>query len=241
MADLVKGFTGLPVTNDRIDGFMADFSGYVNLEKIVSDTLNKLALSDSVQAGVRLVKRGAMNMQDFDGWFSDIVNLELRNAIGVLRNKAVQKALSAGAYDSAYAVLRRTYKDGYSGNINIAGHRGRISNKRRVVDPPTGGKSGIRRERTVKKRTQTLREYYGPDRDFLLRIFSEGRDVFMAKSDGPIGRGSKATHGKRGSMAPRWNFVHSMQSDMQEAAKQLGIDLTGYVEKWLETKFKEGE
>lgn len=240
MAEYLRSFKGLPVTNNRIEGFMADFSGYVNLDKIVSDTLNRLTLSNSVQAGIRHVKGGIMSKGDFDGWFSEIVSLELRNAIGVLRNKAIEKALRIGAHDAAYAILRRTYRNGYAANINIAGHRGRISSRSRVVDPPTGGKSGIRRERTVKDRTKQLREYYGPDRDFLLRIFSEGRDVFMAKSDGPIGRGSKATYGRRGSMAPRWDFVHSMQGDMQQAAKQLGIDLTGYVEKWLETKFKEG-
>lgn len=239
MAELARGFKGLNVTNRQIEGFMADFSGYVNLEKLVSDTLTKLSLSNSVQSGVRLVKGGHMSMGDFDGWFAEIVNLELRNAIGVLRNKAIQKALAIGAHDAAYAVSRRTYKEGFTANINIAGHRGRISSRRRIVEPPSGGKSGIHRPRTVKDRTKTIREYYGPDRDFLLRIFSEGRDVFMATPEGPTGRGSGATYGRRGAMAPRWNFVHSMQSDMQQAAQQLGINLTGYVEKWLDTKFKE--
>ena len=112
MAELISGFKGLNVTNNRIDGLMADFSGLNNLEKIVSDTLQKLALSNSVQAGIRLVKSGNMSKGDFDGWFSEIVNLELRNALGVLRNKAIQKALAVGAHDAAYAISRRTYKNG---------------------------------------------------------------------------------------------------------------------------------
>lgn len=233
-----NGFQHLKVTNNRISGFMADFSGYDNLEKIVRDTLDKLMLENSVQAGARLVKSGNMSVGDFDGWFAEIVNLELRNALGLVRNKAIQKAIYNGAYDSAYAVSRRTYKNGLSGNINIAGHRGRISSRRRVVAEPTGGKSGIRRERTVKTRTKQLREYYGPDRDFILRILEGGRDIFYATPEGPTGIRSKATYGKRGSMSGR-GFFHSMSSDMEQAAKQLGETLQGFVEKWVEQKFTE--
>jgi hypothetical protein len=31
-----------------------------------------------------------------------------------------------------------------------------------------------------------------------------------------------------------------MQSDMEQAAQQLGHTLQGYVERWIERKFKEG-
>ena len=239
MAELTSGFKGLNVTNNRIEGLMADFSGLKNLEQIVSDTLQKLALSNSVQSGVRLVKGGNMTLGDFDGWLSEIVVLEIRNALGVLRNKAIQKALAVGAHDAAYAISRRTYKERYGGNINIAGHRGRISNRLRIVDPPNGGKSGIRRDRTVKDRTMQLRKYYGPDRDFILRILNEGRDTFMAKSDGPIGRGSKATWGNRGAIAPRNWFGATLRSDLELAARQLGLSLEKQVKEWVETKFSE--
>ena len=219
--------------------FMADFSGYANLEERVSEVLTRLMYANGVQAGVRLVKSGNMMMGDFDGWFADIVNLELRNAIGQLRNKAIQKALAAGAYDSAYAIMRRTYKDRPAANINIAGHRSRISSRRRIVPDPTGGKSGIRRHRTVKERTKQLREYYGPDRDFILRILNEGRDVFKATSDGPTGKGSGATYGRRGAIAPRSWFGATMKSDLEQAAQQLGKSLEKQVSHWLETKFTE--
>ena len=235
----IKSFKGLPVTNRNIEMFMADYSGFVNLEQTVSDTLQKLVLANSVQAGVRLVNSGNMLKGDFDGWFSEIVNLELRNALGLLRNKAIQKALAVGAHDAAYAISRRTYKDRYGGNINIAGHRGRISNRRRVVEPPSGGNSGIRRNRTVKDRTRQLREYYGPDRDFILRILEEGRDQFMSRSDGPIGRGSMATWGRRGAVAPRNWFNATLKSDLEQAAQQLGKTLENQVSEWIETKFTE--
>ena len=73
MAELVRGFKGLPVTNKNIEMFMADFSGYANLEERVSEVLTRLMYANGVQAGVRLVKSGNMMMGDFDGWFADIV------------------------------------------------------------------------------------------------------------------------------------------------------------------------
>ena len=239
MAELTSGFKGLNVTNYRIEGLMADFSGLKSLEKIVSKTLNRLALQDNVNQQVSMVKGGKMSMQEFDGWFSELVRKELGKTLGIIRNKAIGKARGAGAGSASSAVLRRTYKDEYAVNINIATNRRRITNKKRAVPEPNGGESGIRRPRTVKPRTKTLREYYGPDRGFVLRILDGGRDVFRATSDGPIGRGSKATYGKRGAIGPRNFFFHSMKSDMEQAAQQLGYTLTGAVEKWIEQKFTE--
>lgn len=240
MADYRTNIPGLNATNARIGSLMADFSGLNNLEKHIDKVLNSLSLQDNVQQSMSMVRSGAMSREVFDGWFAEVVRKEMGKKLGILRAIAVKKAREAGAGSAASAVLRRTYKNSFGVNVNIAGHRGRLSSRTRMVPDPDGGASGIHRNRSVKPRTQTLREYYGPDRDFILRIFSEGRDVFRATPEGPTGRGSKATYGKRGAMAPRWNFVHSMQSDMQQAAKQLGVDLTGYVEKWIETQFKEG-
>ena len=236
---MYHSFKGLPVTNERIEGLRADFSGLQNLEKAVDSVLRKLQLDDKVQGNVRFVQSGHYSKHQFDMWFAEVVRIELGKVLGIMRARAMQKAQGAGAKDASAAVLRRMYRGTFAGNINIAGHRGRISSRSRVVPEPNGGVSGIRRNRTVKPRTQKLREYYGPDRDFLLRIFSEGRDEFRATSDGPVGRGSKATYGRRGAISPRWNFVRSMQSDMQQAAEQLGIDLTKWVESFIETQFTE--
>lgn len=238
--EMITSIKGLNVTNNRIGMLMADFSGLDNLEKHVDSVLKSLSLKDSVQQNLSMVRSGSMSRENFDGWMAELVRKEMGKKLAIIRAKAVQKARQAGAGSAAGAVMRRTYKDSFTSNINIGGHRGRLSSRTRIVPPPDGGKSGIHHNRSVKPRTQTLREYYGPDRDFILRIFSEGRDVFYATPEGPTGRGSKATYGRRGAMAPRWNFVHSMQSDMQQAAQQLGMDLTGYVEKWIETQFKEG-
>ena len=230
---------GLNVTNNRIEGLMADFSGLQNLEKMVDSVLRKLQLQDRVSQNVRMVKGGNMSLQEFDGWFSELVRVELGKVLGIQRARAVQKARAAGAGSASSAVLRRTYKDEYAGNINIGGNRSRITNKKRIVPEPNGGKSGILRPRTMKDRTKELQEYFGPDRSFVLRILESGRDVYMATPEGPTGRRSKATWGRRGAMAPRNWFFHSMKSDMELAAKQLGQTLTGAVEKWIEQQFKD--
>lgn len=240
MADnYLRSFTGLNVTNNRIDMLRADFSGLNNLDKVISSVLKKLSLKDNVTQNVKMVKGGRMSLQEFDGWFSELVRAELGKVLGIVRNKAVAKARGAGAGSASSAVLRRMYKREYTGNINIGGNRGRITNRKRIVPEPNGGKSGIRRLRTMKDRTEQLQEYFGPDRSFVLRILESGRDVYMATPEGPTGRGSKATWGRRGAMAPRNWFFHSMKSDMEQAAQQLGQTLTGAVEKWIEQQFKD--
>ena len=239
MAELYSSFRGLNVTNNRIDILRADFSGLNNLDKVISSVLKKLSLKDNVTQNVRMVKGGRMSLQEFDGWFSELVRAELGKVLGIVRNKAVAKARGAGAGSASSAVLRRMYKREYTGNINIAGNRSRITNRKRIVPEPNGGKSGIRRPRTMKDRTKQLQEYFGPDRSFVLRILESGRDVYMATPEGPTGRGSKATCGRRGAMAPRNWFFHSMKSDMEQAAQQLGQTLTGAVEKWIEQQFKD--
>ena len=239
MAELYSSVRGLNVTNNRIDMLRADFSGLNNLDKVISSVLKKLSLKDNVTQNVRMVKGGRMSLQEFDGWFSELVRAELGKVLGIVRNKAVAKARGAGAGSASSAVLRRMYKREYASNINIAGNRSRITNRKRIVPEPNGGKSGIRRPRTMKNRTKQLQEYFGPDRSFVLRILESGRDVYMATPEGPTGRGSKATLGRRGAMAPRNWFFHSMKSDMEQAAQQLGQTLTGAVEKWIEQQFKD--
>lgn len=236
---MITSFKGLNVTNNRIGMLRADFSGLQNLDKVISSVLNRLSMTDSVNSRVAAVGKGTMSRQEFDGWMSELVRVELGKTLGIVRAKAVQKARAAGAGSASSAVLRRMYKSGREGNVNIAGGNRRLSSRTRIVPEPDGGKSGIHRNRSVSKRTQELREYYGPDRHFILRILESGRDVYMAHAEGAIGPGSKATHGRRGAIAPRNWFFHSMRSDMEQAAQHLGYTLTTAVEKWIEQKFNE--
>ena len=239
MAELFTSVKGLNVTNSRIDGLMADFSGLNKLENIVDKVLRRLSLQDNVTHQVGMVKSGNMSLQEFDGWFSELVRKELGKTLGIVRANAVKKAREAGAGSASSAVLRRMYKKSYAGNVNIASSGRRLSSKDRVVPEPDGGKSGIRRKRTVKERTMKLRKYYGPDRGFVLRILEGGRDVFYATPEGPTGRRSMATYGRRGSITARNWFFHQMRGDMELAAQQLGQTLMGAVEKWIEQEFTE--
>ena len=227
------GVAGLNVTNNRIDGLMADFSGLKNLEKAVDSVLRKLQLQDRVTQNVRMVKGGNMSMQEFDGWFSELVRVELGKVLAIMRARAVQKARTqANAGLASSAVLRRMYKDEYAANINIASPRGRISSRKRLYEP------GTKKPRHVGDRTRKINEYYGPDRGFILRFLEFGTDVRTARTFGPTGRGSTASWGARGNISPR-SFFHTMKSDMEQAAKQLGQTLTGHVENWIEQQFKE--
>ena len=233
MEEFITGYRGLNATNNRVNMLRADFSGLKNLDNIISSVLNRLALQDKVNMQVQMVRSGAMSRANFDGWFAEVVRQELGKVLGVQRAKAVKKASDAGAGSASSAVLRRMYKDELGGNINIASPRGRISSRTRFYQP------GWLKQRHVGDRTRKINEYYGPDRGFILRFLEGGTDVRTAKSFGPTGRGSTASWGARGNIAPR-SFFHTMQSDMEQAAQQLGHTLQGYVERWIERKFKEG-
>lgn len=219
---------------------MADFSGMVNLEKVVDSVLRRLSLQSDVQRGVSMVNSGSWSMQTFDGWFSEVVRKELGKVLGIVRNKAIGKARAAGAGSASTAILRRMYRDEYGGNINIAGNRKRISSRKREVPENKGGESGIRRNRHVSARTKSLREYYGPDRSFILRFLNKGTDVRVANPYGPTGRWSRATYGNRGNIDPR-SFFHQLQNDMEQAAQQMGQTLIGHVEKWTNQQFTESK
>ena len=232
MAEIIKGYYGLNATNNRVDMLRADFEGLKNLDKIISSVLNRLALQDRVQQQVQMAGRGAISRASFDGWFSEVVRQELGKVLAVQRANAVKKAEGVAGKNAATAVLRRMYKDEYAANINIASPRGRMSSRKRMYQP------GWLKQRYVGDRTKKINEYYGPDRGFILRFLEFGTDVRTAKPFGPTGRGSTATWGFRGNIAPR-SFFHTMQSDMEQAAQQLGHTLAGYVERWIERAFKE--
>lgn len=231
---------GMPATNERLGMLAADFSGLKALDDIMEKVVTRLAASSRVQMTAARVESGSMSSSEFDYWFSEEVRRGLGMVLGVVRAKAVAKAEAAGAGSASSAVLRRTYRKEYAVALHIAGNRKRISNKHRVVDAPSGGASGRRRTRSVSKRTKDIREYYGPDRSFILRFFEGGTDVRTAKNRvGVSGRGSGATYGARGAMGAR-SFFSGVHTDMEEAAQQLGRTLADNVRSWVETQFNEG-
>ena len=227
----------LHASQARLDGLMADFSGLDNLDKVVNSVLERLKGKASGMLGG--YKAGSVSMEAFDGYFSELIRKELGKTLAIVRSKAVQKAASqARAGSASSGVTWHQAREGNRGYVGIIQPRGRISSRKRQVPEPTGGKSGIRRKRTVSERTRQINEYFGPDRSFILRFLEFGTDVRTAKPSGATGRRSMATYGARGSIAPR-SFMHSVGSDMEQAARQLGQTLVGYVEQWVETEFKE--
>lgn len=218
----INGFPKLPQTQARIDGLMADFSGLENLENVVNKVLDRLRSN---------VKWGSESLEQFDQNFSEVVRKELGKTLGIVRAKAIQKAKSVPGLsnsDTAYAILRRMYKDELAGNINIAGNRKRISYKKRTYE------AGTKKHRHVGARTKSLYEYTGLDRAFVLRFLEFGTDVRTAKTFGPTGRRSTATYGNRGSVGAR-SFFGSVDADMKRAAESLGISLINYFENWVES------
>lgn len=217
----------------QVDGLMADFSGLKNLEKAVDKVLERLQANPATQTNYSMAKSGAMSKEQFDGWFSELIRKELGKVLAIMRARAIEKARTQGRAGSAStAILRRTYKNEFTEALTIGGNRGRISSRKRVYMP------GTKKPRHVSDRTRDLNEYFGPDRSFILRFLEFGTDVRTAKTFGPTGRRSTASYGARGAIAPR-SFFHTMSSDMEQAAQQLGQTLTGYVEDWLEKEFKD--
>lgn len=227
----------LHASQARLDGLMADFSGLENLDKVVNSVLERLKGKASGMLGG--YNAGTVSMESFDGYFSELIRVELGKTLAIVRAKAKQKASSqARAGSASSGVTWHQTREGNRGYVGIIQPRGRISSRKRQVPEPKGGKSGIRRHRTVDPRTTAINEYFGPDRSFILRFLEFGTDVRTAKPSGATGRRSMATYGARGSIRPR-SFMHSVGSDMEQAAQQLGQTLVGYVEQWVEKEFKE--
>ena len=233
----VYNLNTLHASQARLDGLMADFSGLENLEKVVNSVLERLR---EKATGMRIAyAAGTVSMETFDGYFSELIRVELGKTLAIVRAKAKQKAATIGhAGSAASGVTWHQDRGGNRGYVGITSPRHKLSIRTRIVQPPNGGESGIRRHRSEEERTKKINEYFGPDRHFILRFLEFGTDVRVAKPSGPTGRGSMATYGNRGNISPR-SFMHSVQSDMEQAAVQLGETLVGHVEKWVETKFKE--
>lgn len=215
----------LNATNARVEGLRADFEGLEKVNDIIVDVLKRLQVRGDVNAAYN-----SMSLQAFDGWFEPLVRKELGKVLGIVRNKAVERARSAGAGSASSAIQRRMYRNELAGNINIASGGKRVSYRTRTYEP------GTLRHRHLSERTKKLAEYYGPDRSFILRFLESGTDVRTATSYGPTGRGSKATYGNRSAIGAR-SFFGRASSDMQQAASELGTTLVNYVEQWIDEKF----
>lgn len=147
---------------------------------------------------------------------------ELKNVRDEIAAAVTRLVPSASQTGLTKGIVRRMARNGMVASIDIVG---KPSSTRGGGSPSNywtkGGKSGITRERTVKQRTQQIRNYTGSDRNFILHIVNSGREMYEATSGGPTGRGSKATYGRRGAI---WghDFMGQAKPKMDRLAQVYG-------------------
>lgn len=195
----------LPKSQNAAINMTADFRDLAHVEDEIDKVLRSLIGDKQVQDMQSIVMQRysvRLGKQAFDEWFAEVLAGELHVALTELREAAVDSATRAGAGRAASSVLR-SQSGGRYGKVSIEQRRKRISSVKFNYPMPSGGKSGIRRNRTVSGRTKMHYELGPLDRQFILNIFSAGTDVRTAMPDGATGRGSKSTHGRRGSIGQR--------------------------------------
>lgn len=171
--------------------------------------------------------------EQYQQQLTDYVRGRIHHELSLVRRHTAQRARRGfiGNHDrgkASTAIFRRTYQDEIGGNINLSGNGKRMNSNRRPWEP---GKI-LKRDHT--RRTKTVNEYYGLDRAFILRILEAGRDSYQAESGtGKIGRGSKATWGRRGALAAR-GFFTDMAGEMNRSADIIAKS----VEKYIRRNFK---
>ena len=79
----------LHASQARLDGLMADFSGLDNLDKVVNSVLERLKGKSSAMLGG--YKSGNVSKEEFDGYFSELIRVELGKTLAIVRARAVQK------------------------------------------------------------------------------------------------------------------------------------------------------
>lgn len=94
-----------------------------------------------------------------------------------------------------------------------------------IPDRPTGGRSGIRRNRKRSDRTNQVDGYRGADRAWLLRMVNQGTTArFAGTRDGAIRRAY------RGELTAK-RFFDRAESGMKQASQSLAAELGKIIEK----------
>lgn len=104
----------------------------------------------------------------------------------------------------------------------------KAGNAMAVPQRPTGGKSGIRRNRKRSERTNQVDGYQGADRSFILRMLNQGtveRNAFVGSNI--RNRGTKANRGKLSAK----RFFDRAEAGMRRANDALAQELGKIIEK----------
>lgn len=92
---------------------------------------------------------------------------------------------------------------------------------------PTGGKSGIRRNRKRSDRTNQVDAYQGADRSFILRMHNQGTESRMAGTRDSVSLSKTAN---RGALTAK-RFFDRAEPAMKQASQSLAAELGKIIEK----------
>ena len=119
-----------------------------------------------------------------------------------------------------------TLKNGRGVVVGLLNPR-KAGNAMAMPPRPTGGRSGIRRNRKRSARTNQMDGYQGADRAWILRIVNQGT------VNGPREAGTRGTLKKtanRGEISAN-RFFDRAEAGMQRASQQLAVELGKVIEK----------
>lgn len=119
-----------------------------------------------------------------------------------------------------------TLKNGRGVVVGLLNPR-KAGNAMAMPPRPTGGRSGIRRNRKRSARTNQVDGYQGADRAWILRIVNQGT------VNGPREAGTRGTLKKtanRGEISAK-RFFDRAEAGMQRASQQLAVELGKVIEK----------
>lgn len=149
----------------------------------------------------------------------------------------VAKPVKTTVQQAARASMRKDPRKAWKGVrvITLKGGKGvvvgllnprKAGNAMAVPSRPTGGKSGIRRQRKRSDRTNQVDGYRGVDRSFILRIISQGI-VNPPRMAGT--RGTLKKEAYRGEMSAK-RFFDRAEPGMKQASRSLAQELGKIIE-----------
>ena len=140
--------------------------------------------------------------------------------------QAARSSMRTDRRKASKAVRIITLKKGKGVVVGLLNPR-KAGNAMAVPPRPTGGKSGIRRQRKRSERTNQVDGYRGADRAWLLRIINQGT------VNGPRKAGTRGTLKKlanRGDLSAK-RFFDRAEAAMQQASKSLAVELGKIIDK----------
>ena len=129
---------------------------------------------------------------------------------------AAKGAMKSDPRNAKIGVKTMVYKNATGANVSLFNRKGSAKSVKEY-NPPRGGRSGIKRNRSVSKDTARINSYRGRDRAFILRFINdgtEGRHAFKKS------RSKNNRTAYRGAIAAR-NFFGVAEESMRRASGRI--------------------